>query len=126
MPTAVGGSSASVNIPPVLIEGDAGSAPPGAASSPQGVTVPPVQIEGEANSVQQLVKAHDAAKAPRSCVSERVTAAYGALEVAGAVGTTVLGAALGPLGVAVGLAAVAGLSFQEGQKLRALYNCETE
>jgi len=123
MPTPVGESSRSVIIPPVLIEGEAAAAPAG--PSPQ-VTIPPVHIEGEATSVQRLVREHDAANAQLGCAAEAVTAAFGAIEVAGAVGGTVLGAALGPMGIAVGLAAVSGLSYSEGQKLRSLYDCETK
>lgn len=125
MPTPVGASALPVTIPPVEIEGDAA---PAAArpSSPPVVTISPVYVDGQAQSAARLVKEHDAAKAARSCVSEGVTATYGAIEVAGAVGGTVLGTALGPVGVAVGLAAVAGLSYSEGQKLRALYDCVTE
>jgi hypothetical protein len=123
MPNPVGANASAVTIPPVDIEGDAA---PARASAPPAVTVPPVYVEGQADSAQRLVKAHDAAKAARGCTTEAVTAAYGGVEVAGAVGGTVLGAALGPLGVAVGLAAVAGLSYSEGQKLRALYDCVTK
>lgn len=127
MPNPVGGSSSgvSVSIPPAPIDGEAGAAP-ARASSPRAVAIPPVYIEGEANSAERLVKTHDAANAARSCVAERVTAAYGALEVATAVGTTILGAGVGPLGIMIGLAAVSHTSYDEGQKLRALYNCETE
>ncbi|MDF3067769.1 MAG: hypothetical protein K0R38_3370 [Polyangiaceae bacterium] len=120
MPQPIGAGSSSVTIPPVHISGDAAPAPsPPRASSPPSVTAPPP-------SVQSLVKAHDSATAPRSCVAEGVTAAYGALEVVGAAGATVLGAALGPLGVAVGLASLSAVSYDEGQKLRALYNCAKE
>ncbi|RYZ02406.1 MAG: hypothetical protein EOO73_31825 [Myxococcales bacterium] len=125
MPTPVGVNASPVTIPPVESEGDAAPAA-GRASSPP-ISIPPVYIEGQAESAERLVKAHDAAKAARSCVSEGVTAAYGALEVAGAVGGMVLGTALaGPLGVALGLAAVSGVSYSEGQKLRALSDCLKE
>lgn len=124
MPTPIGANAAGVTIPPVHIEGDAGPALP--LATPPDVTIPPVYIEGEAGPVERLVRGHDAAKAAGDCSSERATAAFGALEVAGAVGGTLLGATLGPLGVAAGLAAVTGLSYSEGQKLRALYDCETE
>lgn len=124
MPTPVGASASPVTIPPVEIEGDA--APAARPSSPPAVTISPVYVEGQAESAARLVQAHDAAKAARSCVREGVTAAYGAIEVAGTVGATVLGAALGPLGVAVGLAGVSIASYDEGQKLRALYDCVTE
>lgn len=124
MPNPVGANP--VTIPPVYIEGDAAPASP-AASSPPTITIPPVEIKGEAESVQRLVKAHDAAKAARGCVVEGVTAAYGALEVAGGVGATMLGTALtGPVGLALGVAGVSALSFSEGQKLRALYECVKE
>jgi hypothetical protein len=73
-----------------------------------------------------LVDAHDAANAQRSCLCEGVTAAYGALEVAGGVVGTVLVSALGPFATAGALATLGGVSYSEGQKLRALYNCETE
>jgi len=121
----VGASPSPVTIPPVYIEGDAGLEPV-RTSSPPTVTIAPVEIRGEAESAERLIKSYDAQKAARSCVSEGATAAFGALEVAGAVGGTVLGAALGPLGVAAGVAAVAGLSYSEGQKLRALSDCVNE
>ncbi len=125
MPSPIAANSPTVALPPVHIGSEDGPAP-ASSSSPPTVTIPPVYIDGEAESAQRLMKAHDAAHAPRSCLSERVTAAYGALEVVGAAGATVLGTALGPWGIAVGLAGVSGTSFEEGQKLRALYNCETE
>ncbi|HYQ17865.1 MAG TPA: hypothetical protein VEQ58_18960 [Polyangiaceae bacterium] len=93
--------------------------------APQPVTIPPVYIEGEATSARRLVEAHDAANARRSCLNEGVTAAFGALEVAGGAAGTALASTLGPLALGA-LAGLAGLSFSEGQKLRAFYNCETE
>jgi len=122
MPTPIGQSALSVEVPPENLEVGSASAPTPAL---QTITIPPVYIEGEAASARRLVAAHDAARAQRSCLSEGATAAFGALEVAAAAATTAIASSLGPL-AAVPLATLATTSYSEGQKLRAFYNCETE
>lgn len=99
-----------------------GPSPEPASPSPREVTIPPVAINGEAGS-QQLVKQLDAARrapdcslegknAALSCAKAGIAAAGGAL-----LSTTVVGAA-------VGAAAAFAEGISCGKDLRTYYDCK--
>lgn len=103
---------------------------PTAAEPPNVVPIPPVYVEGDAHKpntgVAQLVKAHDAARAPADCRREGANALIGTLPVGGAALATLVAVASGPVGIAAGLLTLFGVSFQEGKDLRAYYNCKSQ
>jgi len=123
MPTPVSSNSAPI-MPHVE---NAADGPPHPA---QVVTVPPVYIEGNAGSrhpgVTQLVNAHDAAAATQNCQQQGRSAVVGTVPMGAAVLGTLAAAASGPLGIAAGLLTLFGASIYEGKELRSYYECKTE
>lgn len=94
-------------------------------SSPPAVTIEPVVVEGDA-SVQRLVNGHDAAKAAPDCSAQAVSTAVSASTILGGIGATIIGAAGGPVGLAVGLGALFKAGFDTGKDLRSYYDCKTQ
>jgi hypothetical protein len=122
--TAVSNNSPSICDPSITSCAE----PPAATgtASPPVVDIPPVYIEGDAGT-RELVKRADAARAAPACTAEARSAGLAGAKLAKEViVAATAGATLGPLGAAVGVGCVFIESIEAGKSLRALYDCKNQ
>lgn len=94
----------------------------GASGSPV-LTIEPVVIEGDAGA-QALVKRYDEGSVP-ACQAQTAKAMEGAVPLASDFAMALVSPAAGPVAVGVALANLFHSAFEEGGKLRNLYDCKT-
>lgn len=85
--------------------------------------IEPVAIEGDAGA-RQLVQQHAAANPP-ACQAETAKALEGVVPLVGDFAMVLVSPAAGPVAVGVALANLFHSAFEEGGKLRNLYDCKT-
>lgn len=124
MTTPISNNSPSICDPTI-----ASCAEPPAATgtaSPPVVDIPPVYIEGNAGT-RELVKRADAARGTPACTAEASSAAIAGAKLAKEViVAAAAGATLGPVGAAIGVGSVFIESIEAGKSLRALYDCKNQ
>jgi hypothetical protein len=90
------------------------------------VDIPPVYIEGNAGT-RELVKRADAVRGTPACTAEATSAALAGAKLAKEIIVGAAGAAaLGPIGAAIGVGSVFIESVEVGKSLRALYDCKNQ
>ena len=124
MTTAISNNSPSICDPTIASCAD----PPAAtgAASPPVVDIPPVYIEGNAGT-RDLVRRADAARGTPPCTAEARSAGLAGAKLAKEViVAATAGATLGPIGAAIGVGSVFIESIETGKSLRALYDCKNQ